>query len=78
VLVLLKQLMPVASQHIECWTNLGIKGWIEAAIAAVAEGEYQSACGFLCLCSREASLSLSGTNVRPWLAVDRALFDRYA
>src|SRR5436190_10218020 len=41
VLVLLKQLLPVTSQYVECWANLGIEGGIEAAIAAVSKGEYQ-------------------------------------
>ena len=54
MLVLLEQLLPVASQHVERWANLGIKSWIEASIAAVPKGEYQGACGFLCLCSRKA------------------------
>ena len=47
VLVLLKQLLPVTPQHIECRANLGMEGWIEAPIAAVAKGEYQGAGGFL-------------------------------
>ena len=56
VLVLLKQLLQVTSQQIECSTNLGIENWIEAAITAVPKGEDQGACSFLRLSPCQADV----------------------
>ena len=76
VLVLLKQLLPVTSQHVECWANLGIEGWIEAPIAAVSKGEYQGACGFLCLCPCQA-LVVVVRHKRPAMELSWPLMGRY-
>ena len=76
MLLLLKQLLPVTSQHVECWTDLGIEGWIEAAIAAVPKGEYQGACGFLCLSPCQA-LVVVVRDKRPAMELSWPLIGRY-